>query len=548
MNSIAATRPSRATVLALLLVATLSLAGLLGYEAILATRSRRVTAERTVHDYATIAAWELASRTEAELTRQLERSLEPVTGGLASSPYDRLPPVTPLSQVIASTAACAPVVQSFGFRLDLRDQSLVTDRTGVPGQVVAQLRDAVLADARQPGTAGARYHVVWGRGQDADAIIGYGLRAAQSGASAIPGASIAAYGVRTCAGALAVPMLMRTMAGPPLLPSPLLSGLPNDSLLSLALTSSAGDTLYRSSSFEPSPFEAATTLGGAAGPALRIALRRGAIERLAVSPPQPVRLPILIGLLVLSGSLAVVGVLQLRREHELARLRADFTSSVSHELRTPLAQILLFGETLALGRTRSEQERRQAAGTIVREARRLMHMVENVLHLARLERGVPAVRPAPVVLAPELRRIVADFRQLPAGAGSNIDTVLDEELTANVDADALRQIVLNLLENAAKYGAGSAVTLGLERHGDEALVWVEDHGTGIGSDDLERIWHPFTRGTTGQSSQQGGSGIGLAVVRALAEAHGGSAEASNRDPGCRFTVTLPMGGAERSPG
>jgi len=543
MSSFAATRPSRATVLALLLVATLSLAGLLGYEAIVATRSRRVTAERTVNDYATIAAWELASRTEAELTRRLERSLEPVTGGLASSPYDRLPPVIPLAQVAESTTVCGSGLESFAFRLDLRDQSLVTDRTG-SSPLVAWAREAVLLDARQPGTAGARYHVVWGRGREGDAIIGYGLRAAQSGASAIPGASIAAYGVVTCAGALAVPMLARIMAGPPLLPSPLLAGLPNDSLLSLALTRSVGDTLYRSPSFEPSPFEATTTLGGTSGPELRIALRRGAIERLAVSPPQPVRLPILIGLLILSGSLAVVGVLQLRREHELARLRADFTSSVSHELRTPLAQILLFGETLALGRTRSEQERRQAAGTIVREARRLMHMVENVLHLARLERGVPAVRPAPVVLAPELRRIVADFRQLPAGAGSTIDTVLDEELTANVDADALRQIVLNLLENATKYGAGSAVTLGLEQRGEEALVWVEDRGTGIGSEDLERIWHPFTRGTTGQSVQQGGSGIGLAVVRALAEAHGGSAEASNRDPGCRFTVTLPMGRAE----
>jgi len=413
----------------------------------------------------------------------------------------------------------------------------------VSSEVLEWLRDAVMADARQPGTAGARYHILWGLGRQARLSVGYGLRAAQSGASAFPGAAIAAYGVLTCGRAMAVPMLARVMAGPPLLPSPLLAGIPNDSLLAVALIGAGGDTLYHSSALERSPFEAATRLGGGTGPELRIALRRGAIERLAVSPPQPVRLPILIGLLILSGSLAVVGVLQLRREHELARLRADFTSSVSHELRTPLAQILLFGETLSLGRTRSESERRQAAGTIVREARRLMHMVENVLHLARLERGVPAVRLSPVVLAPELRRILDDFRQLPAGSGVTIRTELDEELTANVDSGALRQIVLNLLENAAKYGAGTIVTLGLERSGGAASVWVEDRGAGIGSEDLERIWHPFTRGTGGQSVQQSGSGIGLAVVRALAEAHGGSAEATNRDPGCRFTVALPMSSA-----
>lgn len=538
MPGLAATRPSRATILALLLLATFSLAGLLGYEAIVATQSRRVTAERTVHDYATIAAWELAARTESELTRQLERSLEPVTGGLAGSPYDRLPPLTPLSQELGDQSLCRGAAISF--RLDLRDRSLVTD-AGSPAPARQQwLADTVAIDARQPGSAGVRYHVIWGSGTAAGMAIGYGLRAAQSGASAIPGASIAAYGLLSCSRAFAVPMLDRVMQGPPLLPSPLLAGIANDSLLSLALTDSRGDTLYQSATLEPSPFEAATILGGGAGPELRIALRRSAIERLAVTPPQPVRLPILIGLLVLSGSLAVVGVLQLRREHELARLRTDFTSSVSHELRTPLAQILLFGETLSLGRTRSEEERTQAAGTIVREARRLMHMVENVLHLSRLERGVPSVRPTPLDLAPELTRIVEDFQQLAAGSRVKVVLQLDPTVQANVDPGALRQIVLNLLENAAKYGEGSAITIGLEQANGAAQVWVEDGGSGIPGDDLERIWHPFTRGTSGQSAGQSGSGIGLAVVRALAQAHGGSAEAANRDPGCRFIVTLPL--------
>jgi signal transduction histidine kinase len=538
-----ADRPSRATVLVLLLVATLSLAGLLGYEAIVATRSRLVTAERTVRDYATIAAWELAARTDAELTRDLERMLNPVTGGLASSPYDRLPPLGLITQAAAGVPACeagSGAGSRLTFRLDLRDRSLQTDPADAPSRLRAWLRDTVATDAGRPGTAGIRYHTIWGTGAGSGQAVVYGVRSAQSGASALPGASIAAYGLTTCSGVLAGSLVRRVLDGAPLLPSPLLAGMPNDSLLSATVTDQAGDTVYRSSRAEVSPFEAESGVSGGAALRVRIALRRGAIERLAVSPPQPARLPVLLGLLVLSGSLAVIGVLQLRREHELARLRADFTSSVSHELRTPLAQILLFGETLSLGRTRSEEERRQAAGTIVREARRLMHMVENVLHLARLERGVPVLRPAPVVLAPELRRIADDFVQLPAAAGVRLDTRLHEGVAANVDVGALRQIVLNLLENAAKYGGGSAVTLGLERVADEALVWVDDGGPGLSPEDLERVWLPFTRGAASQGAGPGGSGIGLAVVRALAEAQGGSASAANQGPGCRFTVALPL--------
>ncbi|HTO73959.1 MAG TPA: HAMP domain-containing sensor histidine kinase, partial [Gemmatimonadales bacterium] len=503
-------------------------------------RSRRVTAERTVRDYATIAAWELATRSDAVLNARLDVMLGQVTGGLASSPYDRLPPLELVDAAAGQAPSCGPRDGGkWVFRIDLRDRSLVTIPAVRSSDEQRRLRDTVLADAGRPGTAGARYHALWIPGDAAGRVVVYGLRAAQSGATAIPGAAIAAYGLVTCARAMADSLLGGAMAGAPLLPSPLLSGLSNDSVLSIAVTTQSGDTLYRSAAPESSPFEAATALGGG-GLLARVTLRRGAIERLAVAPPQAARLPLLLGLLVLTGSLAVVGVLQLRREHELARLRSDFTSSVSHELRTPLAQILLFGETLSLGRARSDEERRQAAGTIVQEARRLMHMVDNVLHLSRLERGVPAVRPAPVVLAPELARIADDFRRLPAAAGMELRTRLDPEVAANVDAGALRQIVLNLLENAGKYAPGAPVTLGLERNGSEAKVWVEDRGPGLADEDLERIWLPFTRGAAGHQASSGGSGIGLAVVRALAQAQGGTATAFNQEGRCRFTVTLPL--------
>src|SRR5204863_999426 len=124
------------------------------------------------------------------------------------------------------------------------------------------------------------------------------------------------------------------------------------------------------------------------------------------------RLFALFGLLVLMGGLVVAVVIQLRREHELTRLRADLTAGVSHELRTPLAQILLFGETLMLERTRSERERRAAAEVIVREARRLMHLVENALHFARTDRHLLELSAEVIDIGALTREILVAFAPL----------------------------------------------------------------------------------------------------------------------------------------
>src|SRR5256885_11553687 len=103
--------------------------------------------------------------------------------------------------------------------------------------------------------------------------------------------------------------------------------------------------------------------------------------------------PMLLSLLALTAGLVVAALLQLRREYELSQLRADFVSGVSHELRTPLAQIRMFSETLLLGRVRSDEERERSLGIIDQEARRLTHLVENLLHFSRSERRL--TRPSP---------------------------------------------------------------------------------------------------------------------------------------------------------
>ena len=241
----------------------------------------------------------------------------------------------------------------------------------------------------------------------------------------------------------------------------------------------------------------------------------------------------------MTAALAGVALRQLRREGELARLRADFTSSVSHELRTPLTQILLYAETLELGRAAGESERRRALGVIVQEARRLAHLVENILQFSRAERRMVRVRTEVRRLAPLLRETVDRFAPL-VGAPERLALELEETLAAPVHADSVRQIVINLLDNAAKYGGDGPVILRAALADGRARLEVEDAGRGIASRDRLRVWEPYVR--LEHSPAVAGSGIGLAVVRELTAAHGGACWVEDAPGGgARFVVELPEG-------
>ena len=215
------------------------------------------------------------------------------------------------------------------------------------------------------------------------------------------------------------------------------------------------------------------------------------------------RLPLLFGLLAVTAGLAAVALRQLRREQELARLRADFTSSVSHELRTPLTQILLFAETLELGRAGGEGERRQALGIIVQEARRLAHLVENVLQLSRAERRMVRVRTEEQPLAPLLRETAERFAPLAAGRRP-LDTELDATLVAPVHADSLRQIVH---QPARQRG--------------EVRRWRR---AGLAPGRARGRPRPAGGGRRGARHRAGGSGEGVGAVRAAGAVAGGGRE------------------------
>ncbi len=253
------------------------------------------------------------------------------------------------------------------------------------------------------------------------------------------------------------------------------------------------------------------------------------------------RLPLVLALLGLAAGLLLVAVFQLRRERALERLRAEFVASASHELRTPITQIRMFAETLRLGRVRSEEERQQYLEIIDRESQRLGHLVENLLQFSRFGRGTPSLTLETREVAPLVEETVESFRPMAAGAGAHIRTSLAPRLQARVDAEALRHVLLNLLDNAVKYGPhGQAIVVTLEAADGALRLAVEDEGPGIPADERERIFERFHRLERDRGSAIAGTGLGLAVVRELVERQGGRcAVESGRGGGSRMVVVLP---------
>jgi len=264
------------------------------------------------------------------------------------------------------------------------------------------------------------------------------------------------------------------------------------------------------------------------------------------------RLPLLLALLGLTAGLVATAIFQLQRARKLTRLRSDFVSQVSHELRTPLTQIRMFAETLRLGRVRSDAEGRRSLDIIDREARRLGHLVENILQFSRGERGTLELARTVQPLAPLVREVVEELGPLMESRGARVRVRLADDggdrIEAAVDAGGFRQILLNLLDNAVKYGPGEqeiCVELGRREASDDSApprlrLAVDDQGPGVPRRDRERIWQSFRRLERDRGNAVAGTGIGLAVVRGLVERHGGRAwvEESSRG-GARFVVELP---------
>jgi two-component system sensor histidine kinase KdpD len=229
------------------------------------------------------------------------------------------------------------------------------------------------------------------------------------------------------------------------------------------------------------------------------------------------------------------------RLEEMDRAKSAFVAIASHELRTPLSAILGFAELLALRRFPAEEVRRLAE--IIRgETDRLVRIVNDLLDLSRLERGLaPVLRRAPVAVEPALGAAVELFRRGSASHRFVVECA-PSLLRVDADPDALDRILKNLVSNAVKYSPpGSTVTVTARGRADGSAVelTVADEGAGIPRAALPRVFEPYYRAPDALGAARG-AGIGLAVVKALVDAHGGSIRVDSAPEfGTRVTFELP---------
>lgn len=251
---------------------------------------------------------------------------------------------------------------------------------------------------------------------------------------------------------------------------------------------------------------------------------------------------------IVSASVVILmfGVLVLlwavRKERRANELKSEFIANVSHELKTPLSLIRMFAELVAMGKTRGEDATREYAEIITRESDRLARLIDNVLDFARIERGKAAYEFAPGDLAEVIERGLDLYRHRLDREKVRLDAQLRHDLPqVRMDENALTLALLNLLENAVKYGGGSDITVRVEASADRVDLVVSDRGPGVPPEEQQRIWERFYRGKAHRTRPIRGSGIGLALVRHIAEAHGGQAlVVSTPGGGATFIIRLPV--------
>jgi two-component system OmpR family sensor kinase len=216
-----------------------------------------------------------------------------------------------------------------------------------------------------------------------------------------------------------------------------------------------------------------------------------------------------------------------------------FVADVSHELRTPLAAMQGNLEVLDRGAARDPELLAESLADMRREVARLIRMANDLLLLAQSEAGVQ-LRHEPVELDTLLLEVHRELR--PLANGVQLKIAEEDQIIVQGDRDRIKQALLNLGVNALQHTrTGSSVTLSLARQGDVAMLSVSDGGTGISPDDLPYIFDRFYRADRSRSRNRGGAGLGLAIVKWIAEAHGGQvAVESSPGSGSRFSILLPL--------
>ena len=231
-----------------------------------------------------------------------------------------------------------------------------------------------------------------------------------------------------------------------------------------------------------------------------------------------------------------------RRLEEVAQMKSDFVSTVSHELRTPLTSIIGSLDTVNRPELQPTQPTAQhLLSTARRQAGRLQRLIDDLLVVSRIDRGA-----IPVHL--EVISLRQAFDEVNRVVSIEPTFVVDPEgLAVEADRDHLSRILINLVENAAKYAVGSPVELFAWERGSKALIVVVDHGPGIPDHERDRVFERFTQVDQSDTRSKGGTGLGLSIVKSLTEVMRGSVRIEDTEGGgATFVVELPLAPALQS--
>ncbi len=242
------------------------------------------------------------------------------------------------------------------------------------------------------------------------------------------------------------------------------------------------------------------------------------------------------------GDLARVLNAMARNLNERENIRRDFLANVSHELRTPVANMQFTAQALLAGAAADPDQRRRMLETLAREADRLARLVRQLLDLLNLQSGRLLLRRSPVGVTDLLGDLITRFTVRAGASGVRLKVLPTPTLPPiDGDPDRLAEVLDNLVDNALRSTpSGGTVTLGAEAKNASIVLTVADTGSGIAESDLPFVFDKFYRGGVARDRGSGGSGLGLSIVKAIVDAHGGQITVDSRaGRGTTFVIRVP---------
>ncbi len=322
-------------------------------------------------------------------------------------------------------------------------------------------------------------------------------------------------------------VLVQSFEKSPLLPKALASGKATNEMIDLSMADHLNRNIIKARNLYPSKLQAKKKLTTEYNNifdqyTIMVTINPDAMQQLIIGGLPSNNLPIVILTLLSTLIVFIISLIQIRKEKNLNRLRENFVAEVSHELRTPLTQIRMFAEMLFLNKSRDDIETKKYIEIIHRESLRLNHLIDNILKYSQTNSTKSQELDLP--LEPQnIASIIADAVSEIEPIARQKKVVIDTNLInfdIPVEYHSIKRIMINLLDNAIKYGPDNQVIIVNTQLNSDPLnfrIQVSDQGPGIPKSELKNIWLPYYRLPIERNKAIAGTGIGLYLIKQLAE-------------------------------